>query len=160
VLDCRRDQACGLRSPLFFVAFFPTDQDFLKSLASRIALGCNMRRRSSRTQLARLPLVELAIRIRSVVGASEFHGDAGKGVKAGARVPSCEPSGVNPHQLPDPLNLGGFNPYAALSLGTALEVADRDRLTADDEKSPVRLAKPVVKAHDRQSKPPGGLICG
>jgi len=61
--------------------------------------------------------------------------------------------GADAHQFPDPLDFGRFNPDSALSLGTALEITERHRLTTDDEESPVRLAEPVVKGRDRYSEP-------
>ena len=53
--------------------------------------------------------------------------------------------GMNPHQLANSLYFGSLDANSALPLWPTLEVVDRDRLTADDEQTPIRLAEPVVE---------------
>ncbi len=60
--------------------------------------------------------------------------------------------GTDPHQFANSVDFCRVDADSPLPLRTALEILDRDRLTADDEQAPVRLAKPVVEGGraDRQ----------
>src|SRR5579872_7155228 len=96
--------------------------------------------------------MSVAIGLRSVVRAAQLDRDSRKTGWPDRRASYSNRLGADPHQFLDALDFRSCDPDSALPLRASLEVIDRGRLTADDEKSAVRLSEPVVKARDRNSE--------
>lgn len=59
---------------------------------------------------------------------------------------------VDPHRFPQPFDFRCFDLNASLSLGSALKIADCERLTAQHELPGVGASQPVVQTGDCNSQ--------
>ena len=89
------------------------------------------------------------------VWAAQVDGDAGVVVSRHRRPATPGRLRANPHQLLEPLDLGGFHLDPPLAPGAALEVVDGYRATAKHERTGIRLGEPIVEARPGNAQAAG-----
>lgn len=64
---------------------------------------------------------------------------------------------LDSHQFAQAIDLGDFDANTTLSLGTGLQVVDRDSLTADFQIAQAASSQPIIERRHRDSQTASGL---
>ncbi len=86
--------------------------------------------------------------------------DVDAGIVLGSRGRTALRPGArpDPHQFPEPRDLGCLDFDPALAFRSTLEIINGYRLTANDEPPLIRLGKPVVEARDGYTESPSCFL--
>lgn len=77
---------------------------------------------------------------------------------AARRSSAVGPAGRNPHGFVEPLDFPRIDADPPLTLGTTLQVVDRERLAAELETTGIRLPEPIVERRRGNAQPSGSFL--